>query len=76
MAVPKCISCGKGLEGGFLLDHGHGTNYAGSWVPGAPEKSFWGGVKLRGKPRLGVYALRCTACGLVHLYAPGDPPVA
>lgn len=76
MRPPKCLSCSKSLEEGYLQDQGHGASYAGAWIAGAPEKSFWGGVKTRGRPRLAVYALRCTSCGLLHLYAPGTPPVA
>lgn len=45
-------------------------------IPGLPERSFLGSVKLRNRPRLGVYAQRWRGCGLLHLYAPGDPPVA
>ena len=70
MATTKCVSCGKRLEDGFLLDHRHGANYAGSWVGGPAEKTWWGGVRLRGRRRLDASALRCTGCGLVHLYAP------
>jgi hypothetical protein len=76
MAAPKCISCGKAVEEGFLQDHGHGANYSTAWIGGPPEKSLWGGLKLRGRRRLRVLALRCTSCGLVQLYAPGAPPVA
>jgi hypothetical protein len=75
MAVPKCSSCGKALEEGWLQDHGHGANYTTAWVAGAPEKSFVGGAKVRGRQRLRVFALRCPSCGLLHLYAPGAPPV-
>ena len=76
MAQPKCVSCGKALEEGFLQDKKDGASYPGAWIPGAPEKSFWGGVKIGGRPRLAIIALRCTACGLLHLYAPGAAPVA
>jgi hypothetical protein len=75
MRAPKCIACGKALDEGFLLDKGYGSDVAGSWVAGAPVKSIWGGVKLWGRPRLDVHALRCRGCGLLHLYAPGSPPV-
>lgn len=76
MPAPRCLSCGKSLEEGFLQDHGHGASYDAAWIPGAPVKSLLGGVKTRRRPRLAVYALRCTSCGLLHLYAPGTPPVA
>ena len=76
MAAPKCLSCGKALEEGFLQDHGDGANYSTAWIGGPPEKSFFAGLKVRGRPRLQVVALRCISCGLVQLYAPGGPPVA
>ena len=76
MPAPKCLSCAKSLEQGFLQDHGHAANYDAAWVAGPPERGFLGGVKLRGRTRLGVLALRCTNCGLLHLYAPGDRPAA
>ena len=75
MAAPKCSSCGKALEEGFLQDHGHAASYTTAWIGGRPEKSLLGGVKLRGRPRLRVLALRCTSCGLLHLFAPDVPPV-
>jgi hypothetical protein len=74
MPAPRCSSCGKALEEGFLHPYGHA--YTTSWVAGPAERSRWGGVKLRKRPRLKVLALRCTSCGLLHLYAPGTPPVA
>ena len=73
MAVPRCSACGKSLEEGFL--HTHGISHTTSWVGGPAEKSGWGGVKLRKRPRLKVFALRCVSCGLIQLYAPGAPPV-
>ena len=73
MAVPRCSSCGKSLEEGFLQVQG--TAYTTTWVGGPPEKSFLGMLKLKGRPRLRVFALRCVSCGLVQLYAPGAPPV-
>ena len=76
MAVPRCSACGKSLEEGWLQDRGEGASYPASWVAGPPEKSVWGGVKTKGRPRLRVFALRCISCGLIQLYAPGAPPVA
>ena len=72
MAVPRCSSCGKALEEGFLQVQG--TSYTTTWVGGPPEKR-WGSVNTRKRPRLRVFAMRCINCGLVQLYAPGAPPV-
>ncbi|HYO78683.1 MAG TPA: PF20097 family protein [Thermoanaerobaculia bacterium] len=65
----RCPECSGPMEEGFLLDHGHGTSYAGSWVEGAPETSFWTGVKTSGKTRYKVRSFRCENCGLLRSYA-------
>jgi hypothetical protein len=57
------------MEEGFLLDKTHGANLSGHWVAGAPERSFWTGVKIRGKRIHPVRTFRCTACGLLESYA-------
>ena len=72
MAVPRCTACGKALEDGFL--HNYGQSYTTTWVAGPAEKR-WGMIRLKGRPRLRVFALRCVSCGLIQLYAPGAPPV-
>jgi hypothetical protein len=60
------------MEEGFLADRGdHARVAPGHWVKGAPEKSFWTGTKLRGKPKYDVVVHRCPRCGLLKLYAPG-----
>lgn len=42
----------------------------GHWVPGAPEWSWWQGLRLKGKRRLPVIAYRCPKCGRLELFAP------
>lgn len=73
MRSAKCIACGKTLQDGFILDQGYGSASVAKWVEGAPEKSFWTGVRTKDRAQFDVHALRCTHCGLLHLYAPGDP---
>lgn len=58
------------MQGGFLLDRNHTYHEAGTWVEGPPEKSFWGGLKTKGRRQLPVYAWRCPGCAQVRLYAP------
>lgn len=70
MATPFCADCQRPMEGGFLLDTTHGGQEAGTWIQGAPEKSFWGGIKTKGRRKLTVYAWRCPGCSVVRLYAP------
>jgi hypothetical protein len=57
------------MEEGFLLDHTHGGQVAANWVSGPPEKSFWTGVKTRGKEKLAVSVFRCERCGYLESYA-------
>lgn len=72
MAQPICPDCQRRMEGGFLLNGTPGaTVAAGEWVEGAPEKSFWTGLKLKGRRKLTLYAWRCPSCTQVRLFAPG-----
>lgn len=57
------------MEEGFLLDNTHGANLSSRWVAGPPDRSFWTGVKVRGKRIIAVRTFRCTACGLLESYA-------
>ncbi|HKP73903.1 MAG TPA: hypothetical protein VJT67_00110 [Longimicrobiaceae bacterium] len=67
---PVCPTCNKRLEGGFMVDHeSHGIAVA-RWVEGAPEKSIWTGLKLKGRRQLPMYAWRCPSCCEVRLFAP------
>jgi hypothetical protein len=55
---------------GFVLDRDYGSKYAGKWVEGAPQKSIWGGIKLRGRNSRIIQSWRCSRCGLLENYAP------
>jgi hypothetical protein len=67
---PVCPTCGKRLEGGYLLDMGsHGVAVT-KWIEGAPERSAWTGLKLKGRRQLPMYAWRCPSCCEVRLFAP------
>jgi Domain of unknown function (DUF6487) len=72
MASPICTDCQRRMEGGFLLDQSENGKGATRWVEGPPEKSFWTGLKLKGRRQLTVYAWRCPGCSQVRLYAPGE----
>ena len=67
---PTCAKCGKAMEAGFVLGYDHGTRTQSAWIHGAPEPSFWTGVKLKGHQRLPVTTYRCTGCGFLESYAP------
>jgi hypothetical protein len=61
------------MERGFVVDEGYGTVTVGEWVAGEPVKSFWAGLKLKGRTRLGIATWRCRRCGFLESYAPDSP---
>ena len=71
----ECPACGKRMEPGFLLERGD-KNRGGTtqWVEGAPERSFWTGVRVKGRRVLPVVTYRCEGCGYLASYArPVEP---
>jgi hypothetical protein len=67
--LPECPKCGRRMEPGYVLDVTHGALAQSSWVEGAPERSIWTGLKLKGHERLPVTTYRCTGCGYLESYA-------
>jgi len=65
----SCPKCQGSMSEGFVIDHTHGSRAASNWVEGPPERSFWTGVRLRGKTQLPISAWRCTSCGFLESYA-------
>ena len=65
----KCPKCSGEMEQGFLLDHNYGTAEASDWIEGPVERSFWTGVKTRGKERRNIATYRCVGCGYLESYA-------
>ncbi len=58
------------MEPGLLLDRGdHNSLNTPEWLEGEPEKSFWTGLKTKGKERLAVRTFRCPKCGYLESYA-------
>jgi hypothetical protein len=71
MRDPTCPECSVTMERGFTLDRSHNSmGRAGQWVSGEPERSFWFGIKLRGRRRLVMVAFRCPRCGRLEFRAP------
>jgi hypothetical protein len=68
MPAMICPKCGSPMTTGFLLDAAQSMKVA-EWVEGAPEKSFWTGLKLTRRRRFPVVADRCERCGFLELYA-------
>lgn len=64
-----CPKCGRAMEAGYVLDYTHGAMAQSSWVEGAPERSFWTGLKIKGHEKLPVTTYRCTHCGYLESYA-------
>lgn len=73
MRNATCPKCSKTMEEGFIVDHGHGTNTQAVWVEGPPQRSFWTGLKLRGKELRPVLTFCCPGCGYLESYAQLDP---
>jgi Domain of unknown function (DUF6487) len=66
-----CPKCGGGMEEGFLPDRTHRGVTPASWVAGAPEKSFWSGLRLKGRAQIPLTTWRCRKCGYLESYATG-----
>ena len=62
------------MEEGFILDVAQRGYSQATWVQGPPEPSFWVGLKLNGKTRRPVVALRCSRCGYLESYAQNTLP--
>jgi len=70
MAGPgSCPKCAGTMERGFVLEQGHGTFAVTDWVAGEPVKSFWTGLRIRGRTRLPMATWRCRRCGYLESYA-------
>lgn len=70
MNAPKCPRCGGTMEQGFVLDRAHGDALrTQEWLEGEPVKSFWSGIKTKGKERHPVQSFRCERCGYLESYA-------
>lgn len=68
-----CLICETPMQPGFVLDRGGNAHHVAEWIQGEPEKSFWLGLKTKGRQALPITALRCPTCGRVDLFA-FDPP--
>jgi hypothetical protein len=67
---PDCIRCQTQMEEGITLDHGHFNALSvQEWLEGPPERSFWFGLKTKGKEKLSIHTYRCPRCGYLESYA-------
>jgi hypothetical protein len=68
----KCTYCGAtGLEPGFILDSGGGSQGYTRWVEGPLERGPLGGAKVLGRPKWRVEVYRCPRCAHLGMFAPG-----
>lgn len=67
--APECPKCKGEMEEGFTLDVTHGSRLVSGWVAGAPERSFWVGIKVKGKRHKSITTWRCKSCGYLESYA-------
>ncbi len=65
----NCSKCSGVMLAGFILDHGHlQVKQQQMWVEGAPETSFWSGLKTSDRAIYKVRAMRCSRCGFLEFY--------
>lgn len=71
MHTPHCPNCRIDMDAGILVDKAD-YNMPGKqqWAEGAPERSMWSGLKLKGHEQADVVAFRCPQCYLLQSYAP------
>lgn len=70
MRALSCLRCQSAMEQGFLLDRGHANaTQEQEWVQGEVERSWWVGIKTKGRERHAVHTFRCPRCGYLESYA-------
>jgi predicted nucleic-acid-binding Zn-ribbon protein len=70
MPTSVCPKCSGRFEDGFILERGRHDQGQTMWVEGKAERSFWQGVKIRGRLQHAITTHRCTRCGYLESYAP------
>ena len=63
---PKCNS--MQIEEGHQIDKSHGESFVGAFIPGPPDKRWWG-LKLDKKKFRPITTFCCTKCGFLESYA-------
>jgi len=73
----KCPKCACDMEQGYVLEIGDGNfRSAARWIAGPPERSMLFGTKVKDREQHAIQSFRCTRCGYLESYAPGEPPGA
>ena len=70
MSEPECPNCRVAMDEGFMIDRGHANSASqAEWAEGMPERTWWQGLRLKGKERIPAVTYRCPRCGLLQSYA-------
>ena len=64
-----CAKCRSRMEPGFVHDSSDQQVKTSRWIEGKPEKSFFLGLKTKGKRQYDVLTWRCSRCGYLEAYA-------
>jgi Domain of unknown function (DUF6487) len=72
METLKCPKCSQPMDEGFIVDHSHAVDLQAEWVEGSPERSFWTGLKVKGKERRKITTFCCPKCGFLESYAKAE----
>ena len=67
--MTRCPKCSGQMEEGFVLDRTHGANLQALWIEGPPDRSFWTGLKMKGREQIPVTTFRCGKCGYLESFA-------
>ena len=70
MTNSDCPKCRGRMEEGWMVDQGYGAIHQPSFVPGKPDKKWWG-IKVNKKAMVKIVTMRCTRCGFLENYAKG-----
>ena len=64
-----CPKCKSAMQEGFVFDRGdYNIKTMPVWVEGAPEESFWNGLKTKNKQMFTVRSCRCPNCNYLEFY--------
>ena len=67
---PRCAKCGGEMHEGFIVELGdQNISTISRWIAGAPQKSAWWGLTMKGREQYEVQTFRCTSCGYLESYA-------
>lgn len=66
----SCPKCQGSMTAGFIIDANmRGGTTVSTWQEGAPQRSFWTGIKQRTDEQHPTTSYRCDRCGYLETYA-------